>query len=460
MLHTTYKNRLLFIFLLFTFSVYSQDLKGLSESELKDMKSTAIENRNFDLAHEIKLELESRKSIEELIEEKDTQIKKAVQDEDFGLASDLKEEKKRLEEIQKEVSQLESNLDEAIKKEDFGKASQIQSEIKDLKLTAINSDDESEEINDVTSAENDKDSRKLPENKSEAEVVFNFTPMRKNIVVLYDIYIDGNYVGSLDIKNKLVISNLEKGKHKVRFMYEKVFDGVVDVEINENTVIDISGVVRTKLIEKNKLNLDENSRHHKSDINENVSIIFKVLPQENQVDNDKLSQKQDFKNISFPSHDSPFKAKYSTTSVVTNIPSYFNSIFNYGHVFRNPINKNIGLIYGFGIHATFYRSPIYNGNVDMLFSGFGLFGYRFEFSSGIFLRPDLELGLSDFANHQGHDFFLHAKWNVGFGIQFGKSRSFGLLLEPNYQYRIGPGFSIGLVKSLIPYPEKRHLVVP
>lgn len=137
MKYSRYKFVLLLIFFVFTTFIFAQDLKEVSESDLKEMKSEAIENKNFELVKEITLELDTRKSISKLIDEKENKIQKAVEDENFELAADLKNEIERLENIKEKVNQLEVNLDQAIKSEEYNKAEEINSEIKNLKLIAL-----------------------------------------------------------------------------------------------------------------------------------------------------------------------------------------------------------------------------------------------------------------------------------------------------------------------------------
>lgn len=129
MKHTIY----IFLFLLLlTTSAAAQSLTNKSVAELNKIKSDAITKEDFDLANKVTEELKLRKTIDELIEEKNTELNSAVALEDYDKAEQIKKEIAQLKANKIKIEQLEIDKKTAITLEDYDKVIEIDKEIKKL----------------------------------------------------------------------------------------------------------------------------------------------------------------------------------------------------------------------------------------------------------------------------------------------------------------------------------------
>lgn len=122
----------LLVLSLFLFSmnptVTGQDYQSMSKEELSSEKQKAIENENYALAEKINKILKSKKTVEELIAEKNEKLSQAVSDEDYKLAAKLQKDIKKL----KEAQSLSSAIEQAVANEDFRKAETLKNKQEQL----------------------------------------------------------------------------------------------------------------------------------------------------------------------------------------------------------------------------------------------------------------------------------------------------------------------------------------
>jgi hypothetical protein len=118
--------------LLLTTSAAAQSLTNKSVAELNKIKSDAITKEDFDLANKVTEELKLRKTIEELIEGKNTELNSAVALEDYDKAEQIKKEIAQLKANKIKIEQLEIDKKTAITLEDYDKVIEIDKEIKKL----------------------------------------------------------------------------------------------------------------------------------------------------------------------------------------------------------------------------------------------------------------------------------------------------------------------------------------
>lgn len=101
------------------------------------MKEKAVKEQNFQLAEQVKAELQSRKTVDELIIEKKTQLDAAVKSGDYAKADALKKEIEQLEKAKAEIKTLEEQLNVAVKQERYADAQRIKLEIAALKNSTV-----------------------------------------------------------------------------------------------------------------------------------------------------------------------------------------------------------------------------------------------------------------------------------------------------------------------------------
>jgi hypothetical protein len=128
---------LAFIFSISLSTVYAQELSTKNKQELEQMKEKAVKEQNFHLAEQVKAELQSRKTVDELIIEKKTQLDAAVKSGDYVKADALKKEIERLEKAKAEIKTLEEQLNVAVKQERYADAQRIKQEIAVLKNASV-----------------------------------------------------------------------------------------------------------------------------------------------------------------------------------------------------------------------------------------------------------------------------------------------------------------------------------
>ncbi len=125
---------------------------------MEQLKSQAVEEQDFELAQRIKKELESRKSVTELLKAREAELAKAVQEDDFDEAEALKTEIQRLRDLQKQLATLEKNLEKAVAAEDYASAQALKEEQGRLRKSlyepaAVASPDESAPVGNMAAQE-------------------------------------------------------------------------------------------------------------------------------------------------------------------------------------------------------------------------------------------------------------------------------------------------------------------
>lgn len=118
---------------IFSISAYAQSLSKLSDIQLEAKKQEAIVSENFELANQIKIEQDSRRSIDDKLKEKNKELTIALQQEDFAKAEILKKEIVQLEKDKAKLLTLEEDKKIAIFEEDYDKVIALDTEINNLK---------------------------------------------------------------------------------------------------------------------------------------------------------------------------------------------------------------------------------------------------------------------------------------------------------------------------------------
>lgn len=122
-----------FVFFAILSTASAQELSTKSKQELEQIKDKAVKEQNYELAEKVKVELQSRKTIDELIAEKKSQLDAAVKNGEYAKAEEIKKEVARLEKTKIEIKTLEEQLNTAIKQENYAEAQRLKQEIAALK---------------------------------------------------------------------------------------------------------------------------------------------------------------------------------------------------------------------------------------------------------------------------------------------------------------------------------------
>jgi hypothetical protein len=122
---------------IFSISAHAQSLSKLSDIQLEAKKQEAIVSENFELANQIKIEQDSRRSIDDKLKEKNKELTIALQQEDFAKAEILKKEIKQLEDDKAKLLILEEDKKIAIFQEDYDKVIVLETEINNLKRGVV-----------------------------------------------------------------------------------------------------------------------------------------------------------------------------------------------------------------------------------------------------------------------------------------------------------------------------------
>lgn len=124
---------LLATIVLIPFNTWSQSLASKNKEELLKINEKAIASENYDLAIEIKNELNKRKTIDEKIDHLNLDLKTALAAEDYGKAEELKKAITQLKRNKEKIELLKREKQAAISAENFDGAIEIDKKIAALK---------------------------------------------------------------------------------------------------------------------------------------------------------------------------------------------------------------------------------------------------------------------------------------------------------------------------------------
>lgn len=138
------------------FSQSAAEIKSMNKAELQQAKARAIENEDYSLAAQIKEELASRKSVDEMIAEKESELKTAVDEADYEKAAIIKDEILSL----KKIKEIDHQIAEAVKAEDYAKAQQLK-EIKQTMLSSLGSETDNNQMQTQNETEAQEQSQQM-----------------------------------------------------------------------------------------------------------------------------------------------------------------------------------------------------------------------------------------------------------------------------------------------------------
>lgn len=482
------KTTLLLLAMLISFCGFSQSLESYSIEQLNKMKTEAIQNENFEEAQKIKLEIESRKSVGDLIAETKKEMDAAAANEDYTKAAELKTKLAKLEEIKS----LEEQIADAAASENFEQAQKLKVQKQQLWDEINNQHSETTAVVEVSAN---------PAN-TEGSSTLRFTNYLNNKLNAsganyFDVIVDNKYVGTINKYYELEVSNLSPGKHEV-VLVPSVFASKLkktktyNIKSSFIASANKSYVLSFKDFNKNKdfikvWTKNQNSTNHE----EIFSISESAIPE---TTNPVVSN--DIENPEFEKNN-PLRADIQYTKISTNLTTWANSelpddmtsgfSFNWDLDCTVPIIKNTGTIFTIGVGQYAYDYEYYSGFDDYtntvsfwsntLHTGLG---YQLEPNNFITLQTQLRVNVSwnifkstswyPFStigsttfyspNDISEDTFpVTGSYHLSGLFFFNEKQNFGLVTDLNVAFGSGgtsTSFSIGIAFANIKSPSQQY----
>lgn len=472
-----HKTTLLVLALLVSISAFSQNLGEISTEQLNKMKSEAILNENFEEAQRIKLEIESRKTVDELIAETKKEKNAAAAKEDFAKAAELKSKLEKLEQIKV----LEKQIADAVSSENFETAQKLK--VQKQKLW----DEINAESATTTKSVAFNESASIAEGASTLRfdnyLNNNVKPVGGNY---FDVIIDGKYLGTLNKYYELEIVNITPGQHEI-VLIPSAFAGNPKSKFafksNFNFGNSKTYALRINDFESNKefvRMVAENSRKAEKE------KIFGITEASLNQNESKKIQSVNQVNPVYPKK-KIYHADHAYSSITTNLntlrtelPEERDRGFKFSLHSDNtiPIIRNTGIILGVGIDFSVitYRVPSlqYVGSTEFTGYYFGAhvgIGYQLEPLPFLTLQSQLRLnpgfntssttidGPSNYYDYSNDNSLnVSGIYNLTAMFFFNERQNFGLVTELNVALSnpVGTSFNIGIVLGGIKSPEQQH----
>lgn len=483
------KTTLLLLAMLISFCGFSQSLESYSIEQLNKMKTEAIQNENFEEAQKIKLEIESRKSVGDLIAETKKEMDAAAANEDYTKAAELKSKLEKLEQIKI----LEKQIADAAASENFETAQKLKEQKQQLwdelnNRTSIPSENTvSENSDNITGSSTLRFANYLDNKLKAAE--HNY----------FDVIIDNKFVGTINKLYELEVSNIKPGNHeivlipavysrKVHKSYEYALKSTLATKPGKNYVLTFQNFT------KNKHFLKAWNQSKNSDNKDEIFTISESSASANEKDNSVVSR--NFENPEFEKNN-PLHADIQYTKISTNLTTWANSelpddmtsgfSFNWDLDCTVPIIKNTGTIFTIGVSQYAYDYEYYSGfddytNSVSLWSNTlhtGL-GYQLEPNNFITLQTQLRvnvswnifestnwypystIGSTTFysPNDISEDTFpVTGSYHLSGLFFFNEKQNFGLVTDLNVAFGSGgtsTSFSIGVAFANIKSPSQQY----
>lgn len=482
------KTTLLLLAMLISFCGFSQSLESYSIEQLNKMKTEAIQNENFEEAQKIKLEIESRKSVNDLIADTKKAMDAAATNEEYTKAAELKTKLAQLEQIKS----LEQQIADAAASENFEQAQKLKVQKQQLWDEINNQHSETTAVVEVSAN---------PAN-TEGSSTLHFTNYLNNKLNAsganyFDVIVDNKYVGTINKYYELEVSNLSPGKHEV-VLVPSVFASKLkktktyNIKSSFIASANKSYVLSFKDFNKNKdfikvWTKNQNSTNHEEIFSNSESAIPETT-------NPVVSN--DIENPEFEKNN-PFHADIQYSKISTNLTTWAKSElpedresgfrYNWDVDFTAPIIKNTGAIFTIGVGQTAYSYEWYSGYDDYtnsiesfsntLHAGLG---YQLEPSPYVTLQTQLRvnvswnmyssyiwapssvIGTTTFysPNDISEDTFpVTGSYHLSGLFFFNEKQNFGLVTDLNVAFGSGgtsTSFSIGVAFANIKSPSQQY----
>lgn len=472
------KTTLLLFSMLISFCGFSQSLESYSMEQLNKMKKDAIQNENFEEAQKIKLEIESRKSVDDLIAETKKGMDVAAANEEYSKAAELKSKLEKLEEIKT----LEKQIADAAANENFEAAQKLKEQKQQL-WREVNSEGNLA-IKSAAFTETNGIIDGASKLRFENYINNNIKPAGGNY---FDVIIDGKYVGTLNKYYELEIINITPGQHEV-VLIPSIFAAKPKAKFAFKSTYTFSTnstyVLRVEEFEsKNKFArmCIENSKKLEKD------KIFTISSASSEA---ALQTRQtEVVNAANPKYavKNPLHADFWYSTVTTNLgflstelPENREAAFKFDIHNDNtyPIVRNMGFIVGVGTDFSLitYRTPStqFVGSFEYQSYSFGAHGgagYQIEPLPFLTLQTQIRVNLGystwstvtdgpgtfyDFTNDDS--FNVAASYHVAAMYFFNERQNFGLVTELNVALSnpVATSINIGIVLGAIKSPEQQH----
>lgn len=472
------KTILLLFSMLTSFYGFSQSLENYSVEQLNKMKAEAIQNENFEQAQKIKVEIESRKSVNDLIAETKKEMDLAAADEEYAKAADLKNKLVKLEEIKS----LEKQIADAASSEDFETAQKLKLQKRQL-WDEINSPQPilTKSVPLTTTSNSVKGASTL---RFENYIGNNIKPSGGNY---FDVIVDGKYLGTLNKYYELEIVNISPGQHEVvlipsilaskpkaKFAFKSTFNfstsSTYVLRINDfksKRQFTRMCIGNSKKLEKDEIFTITSTNAEEPVQTREVKVVNAINPEYPE----KNLLQADFwystitTNLGFLSTEVPENRNFALKFDLHNDNTY-------------PLIRNTGLIFGFGTDYSFlvYNTPSsqFVGATEYSSYYFGAhfgLGYQFEpihfltLQTQVRINPGYSMwstvidGPGTFYDYSNDDSFnVTASYHIAALFFFNERQNFGLVTELNVALSnpVGTSFNIGIVLGGIKSPEQQH----
>jgi len=429
------KNLLIILFILTSGLSFAQDLSNKTIKELKNLKTQAISNKNYELAGKVNNEIKKREknnvSITKIESNLKNELSIALKNEDYEQAALIKKKLLKVDEYK--------SIDEAVKEEDYAVAGELKaSKIQLLKEIST----EIPSISKPKYTDNTNQSNQTSTNTGggTGQFMFILGDLSK-LSLYYDVMIDDKFYGTISGEQTIIVKNIPAGDHNVCVVY--------DLKYKHN----VSFVVENNVSKKITVNyVAKNNQAKFSDFYSIVTISESQIPEYSQKVDYKDGSLVDMSNIQTQSLSNNRSSNVSGKENPTGVYLYETTQFGIGGLFggqilplkyqtMTPIIKDIGISWGWGGAIAF------SSDFDIYYNATGMIGYKYEtdhyspyitynlgigaFNTNYFVVSTLNLGAEFFLSTLGQNGIgLYTEWNYGLFVGGGYSFTLGLVWRP------------------------------
>lgn len=280
----------------------------------------------------------------------------------------------------------------------------------------------------------------------------------KQKMLQYDIVLDGEYVGALNLEEDVVVTNVSTGDHKIELFNparpnNEKFSFVSHETISEAGTysFDFNDASLKELMSLMKQNQKSYKQGNKKDIK-----LYNLKKNDSEQTNN--SESQEFTSLTFPSKGKT-EATFSYGKITTNMNWMTMELpedatqkikFSLGFESTAPISEENGFIAGGGLgFTTLYYTTSFSTIENWGANVFGSLGYQLEATPKVTLQallkagPSWSLAVAEPENTSAFGF--GGSMNLGGLLFFNESQKSGISAELNIGFTGGVGVTVGWV---------------